>query len=201
MSVLVDPGFGLEEVATGALYLLMDGLNEELEEIEAFKAPADEALADRRGVEYVPVTLEQVEDENFHLGHVPSLIEDSTPLDSYPALSVMAYRAGPAGTDAGDHYAEYKDSMYVELLVKASPSEGEEVCDKRAWRTADAVHNVIMRDRTLMGAVYEVGDSPTCLVSEVFVRPSNPSEGHGEDWFWQAARIEYGVNKYSPFAG
>jgi hypothetical protein len=201
MTDLFSQGFGLEEAAMGATKMLIEGLNDELVAVQDSRADADQELDDLRGIEYFPVELEAVALEDFHLGHDPSLLEDGTTLDRYPSISVMSYRAAPAPTDTGDQYSEYRDSLYVELLVKASPQEGAEVCDKRAWRTANAVHNVIARDRTLGGTTYEIEGAPTCLVSEVFTRAKNASEGHGEPWFWQAARIEYGVDKYSPFDG
>lgn len=197
----LDRGFGLEGAARGALVLLLEGLNEELASQEALWATMDEQLDSMRERDYAPVTQEPVELDNFYLGHQPYLLDETAPLTKYPNVSVMAFTAGPAGADFGDHFTEYSDRIYVETMVKASPAEGAEVCDKRIWRAADAVHNVISRDSSLRGAVAGLSEDPTCIVSEVLTRAANAAEGHGEEWFWQAARIEYVVSKISPFQG
>lgn len=199
MTGLLDQGFGMEALARATLVVLMRDLNDELAAQEAAWADADEALALARGEEPAPIPMEPVEPRNFHLGNVPSLLEETTPKESYPNVAVMAYRSGPGGAGGGDHFAEYSNAVYVETMVKASPEEGEEVCDRRVWRTAEAINNVIQRSGDLGGLSYDLGPEPQCLVSEVFERPENPREGHGPKWYWQAARIEYTVSKYSPF--
>lgn len=202
MTVDTVNGIGLEQIARGAYRVLHFGLNAELAQIESEMASADEDMASMRGVQYVPVSLEPVERENFHLGHVPSLIVDDSgwmpPLGWYPAVSVMAYRAQPSAGNAGwDQASSYVNALYVEALVKASQEEGEEVCDLRIWRTIEAINRVLMRDRSLGGVVQEVGE-PTAIVSEVFTRPQS-DENSEITWFWQAGRVEYGVDKVSPF--
>ena len=199
MTGLLDPGTGMERIARETLVVLMDGLNEELDRLQDEWADDDEELALRRGEEPYLIELEHVAPQNFYLGNVPSLAEDNAPQDRYPNVAVMAYRSGPAATDDGDHYSERANAVYVETMVKAAPDEGEEVCDRRIWRTAEAIHNVLQRDGTFNGYAYDTGPTPTCLISEVFTRPINPRESSGARWFWQAARIEYTVSKYSPF--
>lgn len=200
MTGLLEGGIGLEKIATGALIVLIEDLNDCIEAEEAKYSDEDETLDHLRDRPYTPVTLEKVALEDFYLGNVPSLIEESTPLDRYPNVASMAYRAAKAVGDASnDHAEEFQNVLYIEALVKASPSEGEEICDKRIWRTVEAIHAAISKDRSLRGRVYEMEGTPTVIVSEVFSRPKNANEGHGEDWFWQAARIEYIVNQISPF--
>lgn len=197
---------GLEQIARAAFLVLLDGLNAELELWEAAMVPYDRELDEARGRQFVAVELERVERDNFHLGHIPSLIVDSQgrapALDAWPAISVMAYRSSPsAGNALWDHGDSYRDSLYVESIVKAGPDDGTgrmaEVCDKRIWRTVEAVNNVLMRDRTLGGVVQGVED-PTAIVSEVFTRPQS-DENPEIDWFWQAGRVEYGITKFSPY--
>jgi hypothetical protein len=190
---------GLEDLAFGAFGVLFQNLNDEIAEVESSRAERDEAIAALRGLSYEPVELERVEDDHFYLGHVPSLILDETPLDNYPAVSVMSYRAQPEAFDSQlDQQMALRDLMYVEVLVKASPAEGEEVCDRRIWRTCDAVNRTLMKNQTLNGAAFGLGQSPTVIISEVFTRPRSDTDDR--DWFWQAGRIEYGVTKFSPFA-
>jgi hypothetical protein len=193
----LQTGFGLEEIARETFLILIDKLNGELLLQEAAWEQNDRDLAARRGIAYSEITLEEIPLNNFHLGNEPSLITDETPMLSYPSVSVMAYRAQPDAIDDFDQAANYRDNLYVETVVKSSPVEGPEVCDRRIWRTAESINNVIMRNRTLNGIVSEIDRSPTCIVSEVFKRPQESD--HGEDWYWQAARIEYGVTKLSPF--
>lgn len=202
MDFLSDPSFGLEIVATGLISQIINGLESEQDVVDVRFAPLDQYLDDLRGKEYTPIELESVPVENFHLGNDPTLIDEGdgrVPLDKYPNVCVMAYQVSQGSDDDGDQFASYTNIAYVETMVKSSPTEGAEVCSKRIWRQADAINNIVMRDRTLGGSVYEFGDAPSCIVSEVFERPKRPDEGHGENWFWQSARIEFAVNKYAPF--
>jgi hypothetical protein len=204
MSIATDFNVGLEEIATSAFSVLHGALNAELAQIEAAKVVADAQLDEMRGRVPVPVTLEPVERGNFHLGHIPSLIEDDTPLDSYPNVSVMAYRAQPAAfSPLQDQATTYVDSLYVEVLVKAGPMDRSEpyrqaeICDKRIWRTAEAVVAVLLRNPTLGGTIAGLED-PTVIISEVFTRPQSDSNTE-IDWFWQAGRVEFAISKFSPF--
>jgi hypothetical protein len=199
---LYDPGVGLEIIATGLMTQVMEHLDAEQDVINDRFSELDKMTAGLRGQEYVPVFLETVPQDNYYLGNNPSLIDDGdgrVPLERYPNVCFMAYQAGGAPDDDGDHFSAYSNVAYIETMVKASPQEGPEVCSKRIWRQVDSINNIIMRDRTLGGSVYEFGDSPSCIVSEVFERPKRPDEGHGEDWFWQSARLEYTVTKYGRF--
>lgn len=201
MTSIIQPlenGLGLEDMAVATFITLFQSLNANLAAIEAERAPRDEFLAELRGIDYEPVTLEQIEDEHFYLGHVPSLILDETPITNYPACAVMAYQASPESFDAQeDQLSAFRDRLYVEVMVKASPIEGEEVCDRRVWRTADAVNRTITADQTLGGSTFGIGGAATAIISEVMTRPVSDSDD--TDYFWQAARIEYGVTKFSPF--
>lgn len=198
MSLDLSQSFGLERITREAYILLFRNLNDELARVEEHWEPLDVEFDAIRGKEYEPRYLERLEPENFHPGYVPTLVEEDTPIAAYPAVSVMAYRAQPSGPDELDQVSAYRDALYIEALVKASPVEGEEICNSRAWRVADAINNVVMSDRTLNGTVLEVQSSPTCSISDCFTKAPN-AEAYGQDWFWQGARIEYGITKYSPF--
>ena len=197
-----EVGIGLEEIAVGAFVALFSELNAELAVIQAEKIEVDEMLAELRGLQPQPIELEPVGRSSFHLGHVPSLIADDSgwtpPLDWFPSASVMAYRANPSpGSGAWDQANSYLDSLYVEVIVKSSEHEGEEVCDRRIWRTVEAVNRVLMRNQTLGGIVTGL-ENPTAVVSEVFTRGES-DENPENVWFWQAGRVDYGVVKFSPF--
>ena len=199
---------GLEEISIAASLMLMAGLNTAIAEVEAEMAAQDELIDNMRGRQHSPVEVERVDvQKNFHVGSSPSMIVDENdnlpPLSDWPAISTMAYRANPSATDPSfDHGASYADSLFVEMVVKAGPDAGapdrrQEVCNKRVWRTLEAVNRVLMTDPTLGGKVNGL-DSPTAVVSEAFVRPEDEL-GNQTIWYWQAARVDYVVNKFYPF--
>jgi hypothetical protein len=202
-SIDMRPMIGLEEIASEAFVVLHGALNAELAQIESESVAHDQRMDDIRGRQFQPVTLEPVDRNNFHLGHQPSLIDDDTPLESYPAVSVMCYRAQPSASSATfDHGTGYRNTLYVETLVKAGPEDPEEpyrtaeVCDKRIWRTIEAINNVLMRNQDLNGTIVCL-EEPMAIISEVFERPE--SDINTEiSWLWQAGRVEYGITKFSP---
>jgi len=194
----LNKGIGLEDVSFAAFEALYDGLNYQLGVVQTERVPRDQKMAAMRNQEYQLVELERVESQNFFLGHVPSLILDETPVENYPVVSVMAYRADPDPSDSSnDQMSVYVDRLYTETIVKSSPKEGEEMCNRRIWRTCDAIHRVLSLNQDLNGSIFGLGTSPTVIISEVFTR--SYSDTDDTDWFWQAGRIEYGVSKFSPF--
>lgn len=190
-----DMSFGLEEMARSLLIMMHDEIDGKLSDIEDEWADEDESLDEMREIEHSPVPLEPI--KTYLLGHQPFLIEERTPVTVFPALATMAFRAGESPESDGDHFDEFENAVFVEVFVKASPTEGAEACDKRAWRTAEAIHRVVMQDPSLKGKCIELSE-PSCVISEVFTREFNSAEGFGEEWFWQAARVEYGAKKISP---
>lgn len=199
---------GLEDISIGASLLLIAGINDQLTIIESEMDPMDEMLNDVRGRQHVPVSLERVDtSQNLHVGSSPSMIVDERdqlpPLSTWPAISVMAYRANPSGGNSSfDHGHSYADSLFVETVVKAGPEAGPperriEVCNKRIWRMLEAINRVLMADQTLGGMVNGL-ESPTAVISEAFARPEDDL-GTQNLWFWQAGRIDYIVTKFYPF--
>lgn len=194
---LLELDFGLEELARSAFLILIDELNEEFDKENQKWAARDQELAAARGLTYEPVVLEEIALENFHLGFQPSLIEASAPRSEYPNVVVMSFQARPSAQDDYDQASNYSDRLYIETMVKASLDDGPEVADRRVKRTANAINNVIMRNRTLGEATADIGGSPSFDVSPVFTRLAE--QDYGEDWYWQAGRIDYMINKFSPF--
>lgn len=191
MTTLVHtPLLGLEDVQRQALYTLLNNLNEVIEEIEAAFEASDREYADRLGRPYEPTTLEQVDNENFHEGHTPSLI--SSPVEGYPNVAVMAYRATPSPTDAQyDHQTVYLNQLVIDAMVKSIDSE-EEV-NRRARRMTEAVNVCIMRNQNLNGIVQGFDGAPSIRISDVFTRKERTA--YGPEWFWQGSRLEYVVRK------
>jgi hypothetical protein len=94
-----------------------------------------------------------------------------------------------------DHTDIFLNELYVEVMVKAAPGEDESVVNRRAIRTAEAAHFTLMTDQTLGGVVTAFADLPTVNLSEIFKRQD--STGYGQEYFWQAARLDYTILKES----
>lgn len=193
MTLLVDISTaGLEQIQRATLTQLFHGLNDTLVLVQAAWDPSDEQLDELRGLDYVPTVLEPVASENFYEGFRPSLI--SAPITNYPNVAVMAYTATPGpGTELYDHQEKYRLSLVVEGMVKASPDEGEEACNRRAQRMAEAINAVITADATLGGTVSGLDATPTIRIAELFTRKEKSN--YGDHWFWQGCRLEYAVRK------
>ena len=140
--------------------------------------------------------------ENFHEGFRPSLI--NAPVEGYPNLAVMAYRATPGpGTELYDHQEKYRVTLVIETMVKAMSEEGEEVCNHRAQRMVQAVHTCLMANQTLGGIVSGFDGTPTVSVTELFTRKDRGGDAssagtrtsYGPHWYWQGGRMEYAVRK------
>lgn len=184
---------GLGRLAREGYLVLLETLNESLEQQAELWTPLDEELAQIRDISYVPFELEPVLQENFYLGHNPSLIE--APIEKYPNVAVDADRAGSALSDDLDQAQMYGVNLYIEFMAKSEKSE-EEV-SSRAARMLDAINICMMSNRTLRGSTHELGATPNGQLSDVFVRKGQTS--YGKQWFWRGGRLEYEVNKISQF--
>lgn len=190
MTTMVNsPTLGMERIAREAMIVLLETLNDEIPNQDALWAPLDQDLATLRGIAYVPIVLEPVADDNFYVGHRPSLID--APVDKYPNVSVMADRAGQAPFDEVDQMDAYSIRMWVEVMVKSARDE-EEV-NARIQRMADAVNICMMSNPTLRGVVNGFDGPPDVQFTEVFPRKERTS--YGPEWMWQGARVEYAVIK------
>jgi hypothetical protein len=104
----------------------------------------------------------------------------------------MATTARPSpGSASFDQMTIYRDTLYVEVMVKSMASE-EEV-NRRIQRTAEAANMVLMRHQTLRNVVGGFDDDPTMIIGDVFTRKERSS--YGDRFFWQGARLEYPVRK------
>ncbi len=202
---LIDKGLGLERLQREAFLVLYKNLNQELSILESAWQTLDTQLAVETGRDFDTITLEPVEDMNFHMGHRPSMIE--APIQRYPAVAVMAYQVRPEGVIQIDQMNQHMDRLFIEIMVK-SPQyettteeasdgqiEAERVVNSRIQRTTDAVNNVIQNHRTLNGVVQEITQTPSVIISDVFPRAAHTS--YGQEWLWQGSRLEYEVSKLS----
>lgn len=205
MALIADKGLGLERIQREAFLVLFNKLNDEISILDSAWATLDQELSTATGRDFVAITLEQVEEFNFHLGHRPSLIE--APIQRYPNVSLMAYQSRPEGINQIDQMDNITDRLFIECMVKSTgyessteevtdgQIEAERVVNARIQRMTDAVNNVIQSNRTLNGTVIEISASPSVLISDVFVRRENTS--YGQRWLWQGSRLEYDISKLS----
>lgn len=202
---IIDKGLGLERIQREAFLVLFQKLNEELSILESAWATLDQQLSTATGRDFNAITLEAVEDFNFHMGHRPSLIE--APIARYPNVSVMAYQSRADGVTQIDQMVQLSDRLFIECMVKsphydtatdeamAGQIEAERVVNARIQRMTDAVNNVIQNNRTFNGTIQEVTQIPNVLISDVFPRAEKTS--YGPMWLWQGSRLEYEISKLS----
>jgi hypothetical protein len=188
---LTSPTFGLELVSRAAFEVLYASVNAEIAVQASTWAPSDVAFANARGVAYSPVVLEPIESENFFEGHHPSLLDGLAP--QYPNLTVMANEAQPR-TEAFDQTSSYDIELVVELMVKA---DTEDLVSPRIRRTADAVNNVLSRDRTLKGVTFESTTPPRLMITDVMAGREERGDRRQRRWWWSGARLEYAFARYS----
>lgn len=193
MTLAINGSPQLQVVQREAWFLMIENIDAAIAEFNTIGKAADDEMSDRLEALGLPrlstVELEVVEKENIHSGHRPSLIQ--APIDQYPNISVMADRADPNAESASqDHLSIYTDRLRVEVMVK---SNTEAEIESRIHRMTAAVNAIVLGNRSLNGKVQEIGDTPRVFLTDVFPRKEKTS--YGPQWWWQGARIDYGVVK------
>lgn len=205
MSTLIaDATLGLEDIQREAFIVCWENFDAALGAIAEKWDARDEADADRLGVPHVATELELVDrtptDDNptgnYWEGHVPSLI--NAPVENYPNLAVMCFRGTPGPqSDLFDHADQYLNSLIVDVMVKAT---NERDVNRRAHRMAEAAHLCLRSNSTLHGTVEGLNTAATADISDVFVRREKTKGHYGSVWYWQGARLSYGMKKMSSVA-
>lgn len=199
---IYDQGIGLERLQREAFIVLFNKLNDELALVESAWAQLDQQLSTLTPYDYVEINLEGIQPQNFYLGHRPSLIQ--APINRYPNVSIMAWRAGSEAPDNIDQLASYRQNLAIEVMVKSRTYKeadepdlltAETEVNARIQRTTDAVNNVILANKSLNGVTTEISRTPSITLSDVFVREEKTS--YGDKWLWQGSRLEYDVTKIS----
>jgi hypothetical protein len=188
MSDLIQSGFGTELIEREAIIILSQQLNEELLAVQLLWEDKDIEINQLIGEEPITVDLEPVEERNFHYGSKPSLIE--APIDNYPNICAIADSADASDSDY-DQFNNYVNTLAIEIMCKSLYNESE--ANRRASRTLQAVHNVMMRNQTLNGIIEGFDNDPSSILSDVFTR-SDHSQGE-PDWYWRAGRIDYQITR------
>lgn len=187
---MTERGIGLEVIERETALVLYQDLNEELIRQEEKWAERDTEWSSITGKEPSYVALEPIEEQNYHEGHRPSLIEN-LPEDNYPNVSVMAYRGRPGKViDQSSNFLIYID---VEIMCKSDTSEAE--VNKRTHRTVEAVHQVLVRNQFLNGKSIGWEEDPDVALTDIFKRKRE--NGYGEDWYWQGAKLIYSLTRHS----
>lgn len=203
MAVLLGKEIGCERIAYETLTLLINNLNTAVDTEDAKWTTLDQTLATNLQIDYVACISNTVERRNFFLGHRPTLIE--APIENYPNVAVMADQAMPSA-DQGDWYEGFQIRLWIEAMVIDGPYDplqvgyerkGEDLCNRKAQRMTEALHNVVISNKSLNGVVEEITDPPRAFLSNCFVRSDETS--HGSDYFWQMVRLEYVVRKVSAY--
>jgi len=191
---LNESGFGMELIEREAIKVLFAELNNELAVVEALWEPRDIEMNQLIGEDPPKVELELIEENNFHYGNKPSLIE--SPINNYPNVCAIADAADASETDY-DQFNNYSNSLAIEIMCKSLYNESE--VNRRTSRTLEAVHNVMMRNTTLNGLIEGFDNDPSAILSDVFTRSDN-SQGE-PDWYWRAGRIDYNITRQSTIQG
>lgn len=177
---------GMESLGLDVLLRLAASVNTAIHAQTSLWSSRDLDYASAMGLTYTPVIMEDIDKANMHLGHVPALID--APIEQYPNLSVLSPDLSPVPTGGWDQGDDYALTFYVEIMVKDIVSQ--ELVNRRAQRTMNAVHSVVMGDKTL-GGKYSDLHVTAAGVSDVFIR--REAKSRGPEWYWQGARLDYRV--------
>lgn len=197
-------GLGAEQVIDEVFLVMREQFNDALAVQQELGDVYDQQRADRLGVAWQQLLLEEVSVVpsgtefpygNYHVGSIPSFVQTDDRVDRYPMLVVAPGRTVPDAEDASaDQYDVYLNAVAIHCFARANPTEGPEVAYRRAMRMAEAVHQVV-NSTTLRRLVSGVSGPSLVDRSEPWFFPA--TDGHGEDWCWQAVMHQYQVKNYS----
>lgn len=187
MSTPITKQVELERLARAVLETMFAGINSQIAAQNTLWDARDASFATALGRTDPQISAETIENENFYVGHVPSLI--NADLERYPNIAVMAYTATPNPGSGYDWSEDYVVTLAVEIMCRSTRTE-EEV-NSRVLRTVEAAHQCLMSDdaRRLQGLTPQVPNAPTITIGDVFIK--REGHGHGDVWYWQGGRLEY----------
>lgn len=193
---------GFEEGTRGALKVLIDGLNDEIGLRSSMWAAADLEWQEFAGLGIGQVDVQPVELGNFHEGPHRSIVE--APISDFPAVCAWSYftRATGGGLDGAERTGL---RLAVETFCASGPvtddslMSHETIAHRRIQRTTEAVNSVLMRNRSLCGAVQPgIVESPSGgPTNQSFIRKEE--SGSGPRHLWQGSRLEYTLQRNSTF--
>lgn len=195
-------GIGIEELIDQIEIVLRERLNDEMEIQQETWKPADEARADMRGIDYVPIDLEPVEDSAFHVGYIPSLVLDEAEmtLDWFPYVAITPNDTAPDPEDPRqDQLRVNQNLLSIHAIAKSSLDEGAEFAFRRSARMAEAIYKIVLGDNRLKHKLKGVSNPSRIRRSEPF--RFNPEGLEDGDHFWMACGTDYTIKNYSAEPG
>jgi hypothetical protein len=186
---------GVEELLDQIEIVLIDSINDALAEVYARRELSDIARAERRGVDYVALSYEQVPSDHFHIGNFPSLVLEEVPPDAYPYLVLTVEDFMPDAEDIRqDHINVYRDALVVHCLAKSSDEEGPEVVFRRAVRMGEAVFLALGTD-PVVSRLLGTFSNPTR--GQQSIPWTSQHKGRGNNSWYQAVGMSYAIKSYS----
>lgn len=186
---------GVEELLDEVEQALQTRVNDALAEVYERRQIADEARAQWRGVNYVPIEYDPIPKHHFHTGNFPKLVLEEVPREGYPYIVLMIEDYAPDAEDARqDHMNVFRDALSVHCLASASPEEGSEVVFRRAVRMGEAVYLALGSDPAMQKRL-------SGFSNPVRGQPSVPwtykQKGRGDSWWFQAIGTSYAIKTYT----
>jgi hypothetical protein len=189
----------LESIQREALITLFNGLNNKINDLYITWQNEDDELLNTLGRGNSTWTVEEINEDNFYPGTIPSLI--NAPIEKYPNCGVICYQAIPKSSsdDTGENYTNV---LAIEIMVKSGPYNSDEIGERlyheqqsnsRIQKTLDAAHLTILDNRTLSNTIPDL-PAPRVSVGDIFIR--REEAGKGPKWCWQGGSLEYNLDKY-----
>lgn len=209
MSYTNDSRLGVDDLQWLVFRALFTDLNAAIQDEETRGHVIDDAFNQLTGRRLVAIELDRIRDDNFHMGHRPSLI--IAPVSEWPAVAVKTDGVSGSPINANlDQASSSRLVVSIECIVHAGPykvggdgqvigrdkDDGEERVDRRIRRTAEAIHKVMLANRELGGYFSPADQQPTVTFGEVFIRDGSV-DGSDRDgrYFWQGVRFQYNYDK------
>ena len=186
---------GVEELLDAVEEVLIRDINEALATVYGRSVDRDIARAERRGVEYVALTYDEVPPDHFHTGNFPSLVLEEIPYDAYPYIVLTIEDYAPSAEDLlMDQIDVYRENLVVHCLAKADPDEGSEIVFRRAIRMGEAVYLTLASEPSLRSALAAFSNPQRGQHS---IPWTAPHKGRGEDYWYQAVGTTYALRTRS----
>jgi len=195
MPQLIHSALGLEEIFDVVAVAIISDINSALDTVYARRNPLDKALAEARGIDFEPLTYDEVPRHHVHIGNFPSLAFDEVAPEEYPYIALTLEDYSPDPEDPSqDHMNVFRDGIVVHCLSQASEHEGAEVVFRRSCRMAEAVFIVLASNS-------ETQRMFSGLSNPIRGRPSIPwryqKDGYGENGWFQAIGTQYQIKSYT----
>ena len=201
---LTEAGVGTEEILALVESAIIRDVNEALEVVYERRVPGDQARAELRGEEYVPLEYEEVPPNHVFVGNFPSLVLEEVGPEAYPYIAVTVDDYAPDVEDTRlDHVDVYRNGFTVHCLAKATP-EGDinstgvdnasDTVFRRAIRMGEAVHLVLNQDPATKRMISGSSNPTRGQQSLPWTYQRN---GIGPNIWFQAVGTSYTIKSYN----